>query len=74
MQAQCWICPKCHDDHNRKRPCDTEDGAFELLMLVVQLAKAEKPYKIELGWLTAVLPKYPKVQALTNQLVNNLRR
>jgi hypothetical protein len=21
MEAQCWICPKCHDDHRAEGPC-----------------------------------------------------
>lgn len=21
MQAQCWICPKCHDDHSPYKDC-----------------------------------------------------
>lgn len=25
MQAQCWICPKCHDDHSPKGKCKTID-------------------------------------------------
>ena len=28
MEAQTWICPKCHDDHQMGKPCTPESGMF----------------------------------------------
>jgi RNase P subunit RPR2 len=26
MQTQCWICPKCHDDHKFGGPCTPDEA------------------------------------------------
>ncbi len=26
IEAQCWICPKCHDDHGQSAPCTPMDA------------------------------------------------
>lgn len=33
MQAQCWICPNCHDDHPSIKPCP------KLLEMSVEIAE-----------------------------------
>lgn len=33
MQAQCWICPFCHDDHARNQECDINDLKKEIASL-----------------------------------------
>lgn len=25
LEAQCWICPQCHDDHSQDKPCTIRD-------------------------------------------------
>lgn len=49
-----------------------ETGGFRLLMEIVQLARAEKPYHAELARLKSAAETDPALQTLVNQLIKNL--
>lgn len=68
-----YTCHMCKQNHERLGYCDTEAEGLELVMDVVRLARAEKPYAKEIELLKHYTAKYPKVQSLVNQLVANLK-
>lgn len=68
-----YTCHMCKQVHERLGYCDSEAEGIELVMDIVRLARSEKPYKKEVELLKHYTEKYPKVQSLVNQLVENLK-